>query len=106
MGRAIFKLSHIDLRLRWLEIELMPLVPIGERQSTRGELARYIKRADQLIIPSASRRALLVKLLADCFWRANVKEQDRDAFIVPFVTSVPNFDYNTYLESPTWKAIH
>jgi len=65
----------------------------------------HIKRADQSIIPNISHRALLVELLADSHWRAEVKAQDPNAFIVPFVTSVPNFDYNAYLSSPTWEAI-
>jgi len=83
----------------------MPIAPIQERRPTRVELAMHIKRADQSIIPNISHRALLVELLADSHWRAEVKAQDPNAFIVPFVTSVPNFDYNAYLSSPTWEAI-
>lgn len=81
----------------------MPLAPIPHREPTTAELASYIKDCEARLRDDMKHRSLIVRLWAECFWKVAVSRQDPNAFIVPFATSVTNYD--DYLRSPGWRDI-
>jgi hypothetical protein len=77
--------------------ELLPLRPKWGKRDTvfTSDIARDFSKSDELVLLG----------FANIEWRSRKKKDDPNAFLVPFITWIRNFDYREYLASRLWRDI-